>query len=134
MTTESETVDQGRRSMFRSLPYAALMMAVPGSIATVTSADSELLQLGYSLGEAWASEEQAYDTEDWEQAELASNLASSLVARIQGMPAHTIEGLRVKAQALVWCYSGGEVQLPNSDTTNMKLVQGIIADLLRAVA
>lgn len=45
--------------------------------------------------------------------------------------AATVDGLRVKARALAWCCHGGPpLDLADQGTTDMRLVESIIGDLL----
>lgn len=115
-----------RRNVFRGLPLAAVAYAIP--VMTMAD-DAELRKLGTSLADAWADEDTAYAAEAWDEADAASERTLALVARIQSLPAHTLDGLRIKAQAIAWCHSG-DVQLPNAGT-DMRMVNSIIADLLR---
>ena len=66
------------------------------------------------------------------QAELAAEKTGSIVEQIEDVPAITIEGLKVKALALAWCYAGDHEELeefPEGHSTDCRLVRSIIRDL-----
>lgn len=117
-----------RRNVFRGLPLAAVAYAIP---AISMADDAELRLLGQDFEKAWTDEDAVYATEgyDVDVADAASERTSAIVRRINDCPAHTLEGLRIKAAAISWCHSG-KIDLPNAGA-DMKLVNSIIFDLLR---
>jgi hypothetical protein len=100
--------------------------------------DRELLSLGREFEAAWAEEEAlaaAHKLLDQEPVpdpwEGAYHATQAIVERIQTIPAHTLAGLKVKARAVQWCYAGDEIYLTDAQTTDVRLAQDIIADLVR---
>jgi hypothetical protein len=66
------------------------------------------------------------------QADAAASRTSEIVGRIENIPALTIEGLKVKARALRWCYNdeGEEIaDFPEGYTTDARLARSIFNDL-----
>src|SRR5262245_48661073 len=58
---------------------------------------------------------------------------AAVVDKIEAIPAHTLEGLRGKARAISWCHSGERpIEFQDDPTTDIRLAQSIVADLLRA--
>lgn len=53
---------------------------------------------------------------------------SSKAKRIAGMKATTLDGLRLKARALMWCNE--ELDFMDGNTTDERLARGIVQDLL----
>lgn len=53
---------------------------------------------------------------------------SSKAKRIAGMKAATLDGLRLKARALMWCNE--ELDFMDGNTTDERLARGIVHDLL----
>jgi hypothetical protein len=50
------------------------------------------------------------------------------VQRILAQQARTLDGIKVKATAISWCW-GGAIEF-DAETTDMKLVNSVLADLL----
>jgi hypothetical protein len=66
------------------------------------------------------------------QAEAAAERVRNIVEQVEDVPAVTIEGLKVKALALAWCYSGDAEELeefPDGHKTDCRLVRSIVRDL-----
>jgi hypothetical protein len=59
---------------------------------------------------------------------------AAIVERIVAAPATTIEGLRIKAKALSWCYAFEPIDLTAEfgDTANVRVLASIVRDLLAA--
>jgi hypothetical protein len=116
---------------------AALPLLPASALATETSADAELLRLGAELDRAWAQEKALiYDDGACGDGYEVANDASSAVGRqIEKQQAHTLEGLRVKARAVMWCHQGEEMDgepftLSDQGTTDVRLVEALIRDLV----
>jgi hypothetical protein len=64
--------------------------------------------------------------------EAAFKRAVMIVDKIIAAPATTIEGLRVKAQALRWCYAFEPIELTRDlgETTDVRVLASIARDLL----
>ncbi len=97
--------------------------------------DAELLALGEELRRAWAQERTAARGGSDEEAEAAFVAAyeasSAIVDQIADRVAHTREGLQVKAQAFLWCWSGDlDFELSREQTTDVRMAQSIIRDLI----
>ncbi|MGA2492164.1 MAG: hypothetical protein ABSF67_04355 [Roseiarcus sp.] len=84
--------------------------------------------LSEELDAATANYESAQDKEF----EAAYKKAKGVVERIVAAPATTIEGLRVKAHALAWCYSFEPIEFVAAfgDTTDVLVLASIVRDLL----
>jgi hypothetical protein len=66
------------------------------------------------------------------RAETANDHVHGIANEIEDVPAATMEGLKVKALALAWCYSGDNEELeefPDGHTTDYRLVRSIVRDL-----
>lgn len=98
-------------------------------------ADSHLIKLGRQFEQAWSQERQvSRDTTASENAvSKAVAAVRRIVRRIETTPAKSLAGLRVKARAVAWCHGGRRnVSLREKPTTDVRLAQSIIADLLAA--
>jgi transposase InsO family protein len=103
---------------------------------------AELLQLGKELSAAWTAERQTETLlrRDAPAAEFerAYRRTSRIVRKIEKTPAHTLEGLRVKARAVSWCHSGDKISIKTQcanargdlHTTDLRLMRAIVGDLL----
>jgi hypothetical protein len=75
------------------------------------------------------------DTEEAEAfVESVNKTASNIVARIELLPATTLEGLKVKHQALCWCWCGDPLTAEAladhpQPCTDMRLLAGLLDDL-----
>ncbi len=98
--------------------------------------DAALLELGRRLDLAWAAEHAAQSTcseedEGDQEFEAFVDATGAIVGEIEALPATTLEGLRVKAVALHWC-RGGDLPLSwGAETTDERLAESIVNDLLR---
>ena len=121
------------------LPVSAFATPSNGAVAadppTVT-ADAEIIGLGAELDTAWARERALGDSDDSGEAfEVAWFATAAVVAKIEQHQAHTLEGLRVKARAVMWCHQGDEMDgeqfsLSEQQTTDIRLVESIVLDLV----
>ena len=118
---------------------------VAGAASTVSAAlsiplakttggdDAELLRLGHDMDRLIAEEnaaKPAHNDGDWTAWEAAYERSQVAVRAVTELPARSLEGFRIKARAVAWCYSGDEVDFPDTSSTDMKLVNAIIRDLL----
>ncbi len=125
----------GRKSISRGHALAGAV-AIPSA---APNPDADLIQ----LGAAFEAEQTRYaaffaehtDTTD-DEADAACRPCGDLAGKIQALRATTIEGLRIKAMALRWCWSGeegGDLDLSSRygmKTTDMRLASSIILDLI----
>jgi hypothetical protein len=129
-----------RRALFVGGAAAIIAGSVAGTAAASTHPDAELIALGREFEAKWARERELYKPEVIAHslaAEQASDEAyfatAAAVERIEKLPAHTMEGLRIKARAVSWCHGGEYVSMGGSKypTTDIRLDQDIIEDILR---
>ena len=100
--------------------------------------DVELKHLGAELEDAIAAEkaiEAAYNAGQYEDEDVALDAAyantHAIIDQIVAIPASTIEGLRIKARAIQWCYHDDPVDLVvDQNTTDLRIANSLIADLL----
>ncbi len=137
----------------RSLRFAMICVASNSArsaraTSTGSDADERLLRLGSQLEAAWAEQSRLdrhflsgeakapeKDPAGDAAADAAYNRTSRIVNRIEAAQARTIAGLRVKARAIAWCHHGERpVDLMERPTTDVRLAQSIIADLLASSA
>jgi hypothetical protein len=120
-------------------------------------ADARLLELGQRFEAAWAEQRRLGDALDAASAEAdgdpphetaaheaAHSRASRIADEIVAIPAQTIAGLRVKARTVLWCHAGEPWAQENpprivlldgtTETTDYKVTESILADLLRCPA
>ncbi len=125
----------------RSFIAASAVLPVAGVAAAslpakTASADETLLHLGDELDRAWAHEKALIDSETWgDTYETAYEASRAVVSQIEQQQAHTLEGLRVKARAVMWCHQGGEMDgepfsLTENQTTDVRLAESIVLDLV----
>ena len=104
--------------------------------------DAELLRLGSHLTNAWAIENAAWSAADGEddegprtaEAQALMEATGVIVARIQRERAMTLDGLRVKMRAVLWCRAGDPVSVKDISFSkppgiDMAMLAGLIADL-----
>jgi hypothetical protein len=127
LITSRRTLLAGAITATTLLPAAALA-ASPGGDAT-------LIGLGRELSATWATERSVckrFEDIDNDEANAAVEAAvartSDVVQRILRQQARTIEGIKVKTSAISWCW-GGRIDF-DTETTDMKLVQSVLTDLL----
>jgi hypothetical protein len=100
----------------------------------VTTDDAELIRLGDELQKAWAHAK-ALEDDETGAFEQAFQACGAIVDQIERCRASTFAGLRAKALAVHWCHDGAEIielSEPDHQTTNIRLAQTIIRDLLAA--
>ena len=114
---------------------AAATVAVP---AVADTADAELLALGMEFEAAWAREVALFASfgDDLTEAQgvaldRAYGAVGAVVDQIERMSARTLDGLKVKARAIQWCYHDDPVDLVvDRRTTDLVIANSIIRDLL----
>ena len=95
-------------------------------------ADAELLALGDEFERRWVVQKKLWDELSLmgtDQDLAIHNIVAPLAGRIAAMPAKTLDGLIVKARAVLWCHSG-ELEELGSATTDERIVWSIVPDLL----
>lgn len=101
--------------------------------------DADLIELDEMLSIAQANCDETFERNGRDEAtagesDAAYRLASLVVDKIEGTPAKTLQGLRVKAKAVMWCHGKpwdrNKVQLTDDPTTDMRLAQSIVHDLV----
>jgi hypothetical protein len=93
--------------------------------------DSRLAELGRQLAVA-DSAYRALEDGPHDAFEKAHAVCSSIVAAIEACQAETIDGLAVKASAVLWCRAG-EPLIPDNEgsTTDERLAYSVVHDLLK---
>ncbi len=98
---------------------------------TSTADDATLLALAKPFMDARAAVRAADRRGSDVDVEAACARASAIVAKIATLPARTIEGLKLKAAAVAYCHAGQrKIKLTRNQTTDVRLAQSIVADLL----
>ena len=130
-----------RRSFLGDVSLAGGLAALPASLPASAAAhpDAELIRLDADLTEAWRFEDavrhefagrSTHETDACVEKAIEAGLA--VVARIRAVRAATLDGLRVKARAVSWCYGGDPVSFDEDHSvTSEHLMAGIVTDLLR---
>ncbi len=130
-----------RRGLASSLALASL--APLSTRADETHRDAELIELDAALARAWKLQDQVEGQRllgERRDGDLEAAVASAraVVESILAARAQTLDGLRAKCRALLWCHSGefkgfapdpGETFVVNR-TTDLELCDSIIGDLL----
>lgn len=119
---------------------AAVAIPAVALASEPTSADAALVALGEQLEAAWAATtaaDEKYRDDLSPEAEAITEAsyeaAAAIVHQIETVPASTIDGLRVKARAIQWCYDIDPVDLViDQNTTDLRIANSIIRDLLAA--
>ena len=113
----------------------AVAEAVAGLQAETTTADATLLHLGDEIDRAWAHEKALIhdDGKCGDGYEAAYEASRAVVGQIEQQQAHTLEGFRVKARAVMWCQQWGQFEpfrLTENQTTDVRLAESIVLDLV----
>lgn len=114
------------------LPIAASVAVIPAPAAADSAhPDAALLDLGRQLTEAWREERALTDESPEAEHEIdaAYEKCSAIVKKIEPLSASSIEGLRVKSLAILWCHDG-DTDLWDCYSTDMRLAKSIVRDLL----
>jgi hypothetical protein len=116
------------------LPLSSPSIAAP----SLVQPDAKMLELGAQLEVAWA-EENAVNLktdlmDDFVEADRlcgeAADRTSAIVAQIERLSASTIDGLLVKAKAVMWCRSGDPFDNhEDPQTADARLCYSIFQDL-----
>jgi hypothetical protein len=129
-----------------SLPAVAVLSSTARGVHAAGS-DVELLELGRKLVEAWREERALVATLDLNYDDYSDEMQArfdavdeacakcrAIVDRIEQSPATTLNGLRVKAQAILWSRSGDmdflSGDLLNRDSFDVCLARSIVRDLI----
>ena len=135
-----------RRGLFGSVAALAAVPAVAAAAAPSAPPphlDAYLLRLDEMLATAWAIENEAWakaegeDDDDGPNTTIANactEATGEIVDRIERVHALTLDGLRVKLRAILWCRDGRPVtarDLSYSGTpaTETRVLVGLLADL-----
>lgn len=128
-----------RAALDRIAASASFTAVAPAAAAAAPHPDAELLALGAEMDAAHVRERASWaalDPAGWTEAEDAAceALAQAVVAiidRILAAPARTLDGLKVKARAVDWCWSGEGFEPESArDTTDVRLCYSAMRDLL----
>jgi hypothetical protein len=87
----------------------------------IATADETLLCLGEELDRAWERERKLIREENEhcdDGYNAARDASSTIVSQIEKHKAHTLEGFRVKARAVMWCHSWHKIRLTEHRTTD----------------
>lgn len=103
--------------------------------------DGPLLVLSGDFELAWLAERRVFATPGVsdEACEAAADATSAIVQKILATPADSLDGLRVKARAISWCFDGetfDPAELTNGGTgaaTANRLAASFIEDVFRMV-
>lgn len=105
------------------------------AVSVAEMPDRGILDLGLAFDAAFAEEEAARmvcrDTGDWSTWDAAYARTESIVELIEKETATMLEGLRVKARCIQWCYGDDPVDLALSDTTDGRLATQVVQALLK---
>lgn len=96
----------------------------------ITSPDAGLLTLRNALLDAWEEEFATSSPAFGNAPERAAKRASEIARRMIETRAYTLEGLQAKAVAVLWCHAGEDIALGDEQTTDVRLAQSILTDLL----
>jgi hypothetical protein len=127
-----------RLSRRRLLGALAVGLAAGPVVAMAAHEDADLLALGAQLEAAWKRQNEADaqclagdGDESYPAVEAAWDVCHAIALKIERLRASTIEELRVKARAVLWCHSGEDrIELSEHQTTDIRLAQSILDDLL----
>ncbi len=122
----------------RAFLAASAALPVTGAVAAglpAETGDETLLRLGDELDRAWAREKALIydDGKCGNGYDATYDVSSAIVDQIEKQQAHTLEGLRVKARAVMWCQQWGKFEpfsLGEQQTTDIRLSEAIIRDLV----
>jgi hypothetical protein len=119
----------------RAAPIVPLSLPVlPIATAAPSHADAELLRLYGELKTAWATERAIISAGgDDDEVNAAIDISSTIVDKICKCHAVTMEGIRVKASAVLWCHGGNlPIRFVDDDEwgTDLQVAQSIVNDLI----
>lgn len=94
------------------------------------SRDADLVRLGEQLRTAWTLERKL-EEDGSDGFEAAFEVCTRIVNEIEQYTATTMEGLRTKALAVLWCHSGDmTLEFGTTRTTDIRLAESIVRDLI----
>lgn len=136
MAQSTNAVASATRRLFLAAGPAA---AVFGALAAEAAALPPTLQtLGEQFERLWAVERHANALGTDDELAAACDACREIVDRMLGVPAVSLDDLKVKARALSWCWGGKPDELQQyffgemEQSTDVKLTRSIIRDLLAA--
>lgn len=116
------------------LAGAAAAGIVPLAASTPLTADAGLIALGAQFERVWAIEKTFWEGKlspaTYSLAEDAHASTGDLAEQIVKLRATTMEGLRVKARVVAWCYQGEPSVDLDARTTDIRIAESIVHDLL----
>jgi hypothetical protein len=136
MANSLNTTNPSRRAILTGIPAAAIGIGAVSASAMALNEDAELCALREPLMRAWDAEKALYPVKGLsdEEFDAAVIRTSEIVQEILALEAHSIEGLKVKATALSWTYSGQAFDIDDfaeDSTTDMRLIHSIVACALQ---
>ena len=134
MDKSHHAITTSRRTLFTGA-VAALALPAVSMLAAATGDDATLIDLGRQLEAAWAAQRahdakwagQPFREEMEEETERIYGPGGDIADQIMEIPAKTLQGVRVKALAIWWCWCG---ETREWDTTDVNLAQSMVVDLL----
>ena len=124
-----KTVDPSRRRFLAVGSAAAVFASLHEAIAA-KAPDDHLIALGRELDAAWANEREMNESGSDAELGAACDKTNAIVGQIKKIPATTLEGFKIKARAVSWCYGGEFDGFNCGDTTDISMAEQIIRDLL----
>jgi hypothetical protein len=128
MTDSNSTIT--RRNVLAGAA-AIPVIVIPDVPMAAGNPDAALILLGHQLRRAWVFERSQENAGDAEIEKALDNTAA-IADEIEQIEAKTIDGLRVKAMAVLWCHSGDyPIQLTDEpQAQDARLAQQIIHAIL----
>lgn len=130
--TDTAVALKGAKGITPRVDFAAIHACGRAPVVpAIASNDAALLILGQEFEAAFAAEQALQMTDNGDAWDQAYAVTHSIVDRIEKMPATTLEGLRVKARCIQWCYGEDPVfQDAECETTDYRLAHQIVRALL----
>jgi hypothetical protein len=128
----SDPLTHSRRAALRVLASLPALHVLPA----VALPGSTLAALSNALEAAWDVERAALANGSDDEVERTMEATRTIVYRIIAEPARTLDDLRVKARAFLWCYAGDldeAMELLTSseeETADHKVLFSVMRDLL----
>ena len=128
----AERANTTRRTFLKG---GVVLAAAAHTVALAPGMSDDILELGKQFEKSWAAEKAFYASHDL--ADPANDAGfdevyfrtQNLVDLIEKAEATTLEGLRVKARAVQWCYGDDPMKL-DGDTTDMRISSQILNGIL----
>lgn len=130
-----------RRSILKTAGAVSLLgTGVTAAEAIETShPDAALLLLGEQFEAEWVAYELVVAQYHGDSSQSADDICQTgfdrckrIVAGIECATARTVDGLRVKARAVQWCFGADVIQFGRGETTDVRISAQIIRALLEA--